>query len=60
MIATGFAQVKDEFYTAQFANLICMPSFNVGNFLSAAVDTLGGFPGPFLFQSRFRVMTRGP
>jgi hypothetical protein len=60
MIATGVAQVKDGFYIAQFANLICMPSFNVGNFLSAAVDTLGGFPGPFLFQSRFRVMTRGP
>jgi hypothetical protein len=61
MIATGLAQVGDGFYITQLANLVCMPSFNVGTFLSAAVDQLGGFPGPFLFQSRFRVQTRsGP
>jgi uncharacterized protein (DUF779 family) len=61
MVATGFAEVHDGFYIAQLANLICMSSFNVGTPISAIVDQLGGFPGPFLFQSRFRVTTRsGP
>ena len=60
MIATGFAEVHDGFYITQLANLICMPSFNVGTFLSGAVDVIGGFPGPFLFQARFRVTKRGP
>jgi hypothetical protein len=61
MVATGLAEVHDGFYIAQLANLICMPSFNVGTPISAIVDQLGGFPGPFLFQARFRVTTRsGP
>jgi hypothetical protein len=61
MIATGLAEVHDGFYISQLANLICMPSFSTGGGLSALVDIIGGFPGPFLFQSRFRVTTRqGP
>jgi hypothetical protein len=61
MVATGVAEVHDGFYISQLANLICMPSFNIGTPVSALVDGLGGFPGPFLFQSRFRVTTRsGP
>jgi hypothetical protein len=58
MVATGTAEVHDGFYIAQLANLVCMPSFNTGVGLSAFVDAIGGFPGPFLFQSRFRVTTR--
>lgn len=58
MIATGSAEVGDGFYITQLANLVCLPSFNTGVGLSAFVDAIGGFPGPFLFQSRFRVTTR--
>ena len=58
MIATGAAEVHDGFYITQLANLICLPSFNSGSFVGAAVDKLGGFPGPFRFQARFRVTTR--
>src|SRR5262249_31707136 len=47
IVATGLAEVHDGFYVSQLANLICMPSFNVDG-LSAAVDQIGGFPGPFL------------
>jgi hypothetical protein len=61
MIATGLAEVHDGFYISQLANLICMPSFNTGSGFGPAVDSSGGFPGPFLFESRFRVTTRsGP
>jgi hypothetical protein len=61
MIATGIAELHDGFSITQLANLICMPSFSTGSGISALVDAIGGFPGPFLFQSRFRVTTRsGP
>lgn len=61
IIATGFAEVHDEFYIAQLANLICMRPFYDGTDLSAVVDRFAGFPGPFLFQARFRVTKRsGP
>jgi hypothetical protein len=58
MVATGFAEVHDGFYITQLANLVCMPSFSTGGGVSALVDVIGGFPGPFLFQSRFRVTPR--
>jgi hypothetical protein len=61
IVATGFAEVHDGFYVSQLANLICMPAFSTGGGVSSLVDAVGGFPGPFLFQSRFRVTTRsGP
>ena len=61
MIARGSAEVHDGFYISELANLICMPAFSTGSGVSALVDAIGGFPGPFLFRSRFRVTTRpGP
>jgi hypothetical protein len=61
IIATGFAEVHDEFYIAQLANLVCMRSFYDGTDFSAVVDRFAGFPGPFLFQARFRIIKRsGP
>jgi len=53
LIATGEAVVGDGFYITQLADLTCLPSF--GNPL---LDAIGGFPGPFLFESRFRVTPR--
>jgi hypothetical protein len=58
IVATGGAEVHDEFLISQLANLVCMPSFNTGNLTGAFVDVVGGFPGPFLFEARFRVETR--
>jgi hypothetical protein len=60
IIATGGSEVQEGFLVSQLANLICMPSFNTGG-VGALVDFAGGFPGPFLFEARFRVETRfGP
>jgi hypothetical protein len=53
LIARGAAEVGDGFYISQLANLVCLPSFK-----NAVIDQAGGFPGPFLFQSRFRVTPR--
>lgn len=53
VVATGVAEKHDGFYISQVANLECMPSFG-----SAAIDGVAGFPGPLLFQARFRVSTR--
>lgn len=58
MVANGATEVHPEFLISQLANLICMPSFNTGNPVGAFVDAVGGFPGPFLFEARFRVETR--
>lgn len=54
MTATGIAEVHDGFFISQLANLVCLPAFD-GGFL----DSVAGFPGPFLFESRFRVSQRG-
>lgn len=53
IIAQGAAEVHDGFYIAQVANLECLPSFG-----SPLIDGAAGFPGPLLFQARFRVSTR--
>jgi hypothetical protein len=53
LIATGEAAVRDGFLITQLANLTCLPSF--GN---AGIDQFGGFPGPVLFEARFRVEPR--
>ena len=54
LIANGFAEAKDGFFNVQLANLVCLPSFQDG-----ALDFIGGFPGPFLFQATFHVTARG-
>ncbi len=53
LIATGEASVGDGFFLTQLANLTCMPS--LGN---ALIDAIGGYPGPLLFEARFRVTAR--
>lgn len=58
MVATGGTEVHKEFLISQLANLICMPSFNIGDPTGAFVDAASGFPGPFLFEARFRIETR--
>jgi hypothetical protein len=61
IVATGASEVQGGFLISQLANLICMPSFNNGGAISALVDGASGFPGPFLFEARFRVDPRfGP
>jgi hypothetical protein len=61
IVATGGTEVHEDFLISQLANLICMPSFNTGVGAGVLVDIIGGFPGPFLFEARFRVETRsGP
>jgi len=62
IVATGGSEVNKEGYlVSQLANLICMPSFNNGEPIPMIVDGIGGFPGPFLFEARFRVDPRfGP
>ena len=59
--ATGGSEVQGGFLVSQLANLICMPSFNTAGGAGFLVDAAGGFPGPFLFEARFRVDQRfGP
>jgi hypothetical protein len=58
MVATGGAERNEDFLISQLANLICMPSFNTGDPVGAFVDAASGFPGPFLFEARFRVEPR--
>ena len=54
--ATGVAEVHPGYYISQLANLLCMPA--TGN---SGIDGFAGFPGPLLFDARFRVTTRtGP
>jgi hypothetical protein len=54
--ATGVAEVHPGYYISQLANLECMPP--TGN---PGIDMVAGFPGPLLFDARFRVTTRtGP
>jgi hypothetical protein len=52
--AIGVSEVRTGYYISQIANLLCMPAFSDG-----LVDQVGGFPGPFLFEARFRVAPRG-
>ena len=53
IVARGTAEVREGFYIAQLANLLCMPSFDGG-----LVDMIGGFPGMVYFEARFRVIPR--
>lgn len=50
--ARGSTEVRDGFYVAQLANLLCLPSFG------GLLDPVSGFPGPLYFQARFRVTPR--
>jgi hypothetical protein len=59
IFAHGEAQVGDGFYVIQLANLVCMPAFSDGTSLGNLYDAIGGFPGPFLYEARFRVDPRG-
>lgn len=52
VIARGSAEVRDGFYIAQLANLLCLPSFG------GLLDPVSGFPGPLYFQARFRITPR--
>lgn len=52
IVAEGSAEVHDGFYIAQIANLQCMPAFD------PLVSQVAGFPGPLLFQARFKVFPR--
>jgi len=52
IVAAGSSEVGDGFYMSKIATLRCMPSF--GGF----VDPAAGFPGPMLFEARFRVAPR--
>ena len=45
IVARGTAEVREGFYIAQLANLLCMPSFDGG-----LVDMIGGFPGMVYFE----------
>lgn len=54
MAARGAAEVNQGFFISQLANLVCMPALD-GNFL----DAVSGFPGPMLFEARFKVTPRG-
>jgi hypothetical protein len=59
MFARGEAQVGDGFYVIQLANIVCMPAFSDGSPLGNLLDGASGFPGPFLYEARFRVDPRG-
>jgi hypothetical protein len=60
IVATGGSEVQTGYLVSQLANLICMPSFNTDG-ISMFLDMFSGFPGPFLFEARFRVEMRfGP
>jgi len=50
MLARGSTEVgTNGSYTAQLANLLCLPSFG------GLLDPVSGFPGPLYFQARFKV-----
>jgi hypothetical protein len=57
IVATGTAEVKDGYYNSQIANFTCLPSVG-GSGLGKIIDSTGGFPGPLLFQARFKVTAR--
>jgi len=54
IVAQGAAEVNQGFYITQLANLVCMPQLDHG-----FLDAVAGFPGPFLFEARFKVTPRG-
>jgi hypothetical protein len=54
IFARGTAEVREGFYIAQLANLLCMPSFDA----NGIVDLIGGFPGMLYFEARFRAIPR--
>jgi hypothetical protein len=58
MVAEGVAEVNQGFYIAQLANLVCMPELD-GNGTGLGMDAIAGFPGPMLFEARFKVTPRG-
>jgi hypothetical protein len=53
IVARGESEVRDGFYVSEIANLLCMPAFG-----DSSVDPIGGFPGPLLFEARYRVTPR--
>ena len=52
MTALGRAEVRDGYYISQIANLVCMPAFG------GLPDSVGGFPGPFMYEAAFRITPR--
>ena len=52
LIARGLAEVQDGYYISKIANLVCMPAFG------GVPDTVGGYPGPFIYEAAFRITPR--
>jgi hypothetical protein len=58
MVAEGAAEMNQGFFIAQLANLVCMPELD-GVGTGFGMDAIAGFPGPMLFEARFKVTPRG-
>jgi hypothetical protein len=58
MVAEGAAEMSQGFFIAQLANLVCMPELD-GVSTGFGMDAIAGFPGPMLFEARFKVTPRG-